>query len=109
MAELNRAYDVLRDEASRARFDRSRRVTISGVSVATTPTGPAPFRSLQPGSVLTFGRYAGWGLIPQAGLALALAPLVGPPLPDRDLLDPLLDGALRGLTAGAPTCRGPVR
>ena len=62
MAELNRAYDVLRDEASRARFDRSRRVTISGVSVATAPTGPAPFRSLQPGSVLTFGRYAGWGL-----------------------------------------------
>ncbi len=60
MAELNRAYDLLRDPQARDRYDRSRRVTISGISVAAGQT--APVRSREPGSVLTFGRYAGWGL-----------------------------------------------
>jgi curved DNA-binding protein CbpA len=61
MAELNRAYELLRDGDARARFDRSRRVTISGISVAAQTPG-APVRSREPGSILTFGRYAGWGL-----------------------------------------------
>ena len=34
MAELNRAYAMLRDPAARAAHDRSRRTTIAGVSVA---------------------------------------------------------------------------
>ncbi|HEX2765867.1 MAG TPA: DnaJ domain-containing protein [Candidatus Limnocylindria bacterium] len=62
MAELNRAYDILRDDAARARYDRSRRVTISGVSVSATAAGPAPVPSADSGSVLNFGRYIGWGL-----------------------------------------------
>jgi curved DNA-binding protein CbpA len=62
MAELNRAYDLLRDDRQRARYDRSRRVTISGVSVAVSSPSVAPMRSREPGSVLTFGRYTGWGL-----------------------------------------------
>jgi curved DNA-binding protein CbpA len=62
MAELNRAYDLLRDQGARARYDRSRRVNISGVSVAAGQHAPSPIRSREPGSVLTFGRYAGWGL-----------------------------------------------
>jgi curved DNA-binding protein CbpA len=62
MAELNRAYELLRDKAARERYDRSRRVTISGVSVAADQQAPSPIRSREPGSVLKFGRYTGWGL-----------------------------------------------
>jgi curved DNA-binding protein CbpA len=63
MAILNRAYSFVRDASSRAAFDRGRRMTIAGVSVAAT-TVP---RSVPPpvaatGSVLAFGRYAGWSL-----------------------------------------------
>jgi curved DNA-binding protein CbpA len=62
MAELNRAYELLRDPELRARFDRARRVTIAGVSVAAGHGGPAPMPGRDSGSVLTFGRYTGWGL-----------------------------------------------
>jgi len=63
MAELNRAYALLRDPARRAAFDRSRRTIIAGVSIAAVsrPNGAPPARS-SGGSVLGFGRYAGWGL-----------------------------------------------
>ena len=63
MAELNMAYAMVRDGTLRAAFDRARRVTIAGVSVAAavTPAG-APPRASEGGSVLSFGRYAGWGL-----------------------------------------------
>lgn len=64
MAELNRAYAVLRDERSRAAYDRSRRRVIGGVSVAEAhvrPSGVTP-RATNGGSVLDFGRYAGWSL-----------------------------------------------
>lgn len=63
MAELNMAYAMVRDGTLRAAFDRARRVTIAGVSVAAavTPAG-APPRASKGGSVLSFGRYAGWGL-----------------------------------------------
>jgi curved DNA-binding protein CbpA len=65
MAELNRAYALLRDERSRSSYDRSRRATIAGISVAASVQKSVP----QPppdasagGSVLNFGRYTGWSL-----------------------------------------------
>ena len=66
MAELNRAYALLRDVQGRAAHDRSRRVTIAGISVAASTARPSsggspPAPSGQ-GSVLGFGRYAGWSL-----------------------------------------------
>ncbi|MGH2380374.1 MAG: DnaJ domain-containing protein [Candidatus Limnocylindria bacterium] len=63
MAELNRAYSLLREETARAAYDRSRRTTIAGISVAATarPSSAPPPRAA-PGSVLSFGRYAGWSL-----------------------------------------------
>jgi curved DNA-binding protein CbpA len=64
MAELNRAYALLRDERSRSAHDRSRRSVIAGISVAPTAragsVAPPPVAS--PGSVLNFGRYTGWSL-----------------------------------------------
>lgn len=63
MAELNRAYSLLRDAKSRAAHDRARRATIAGVSVAApSASRPAPPATPAGGSVLTFGRYAGWSL-----------------------------------------------
>jgi curved DNA-binding protein CbpA len=63
MAELNRAYAILRDERSRSAHDRARRAAAAGVSVTTIrSTGEAPPANPSPGSVLTFGRYAGWSL-----------------------------------------------
>jgi curved DNA-binding protein CbpA len=64
MAELNRAYALLRDPAARATYDRMRRrTTIAGVTIADVarPNGAPPARS-SGGSVLAFGRYNGWGL-----------------------------------------------
>jgi curved DNA-binding protein CbpA len=64
MAELNRAYSILRDERARAAHDRSRRVSIAGVSVSASsvPSSVPPPANRSPGSVLTFGRYVGWSL-----------------------------------------------
>jgi curved DNA-binding protein CbpA len=67
MAELNRAYALLRDEKARAAYDRtSRRRVVAGVAVTDAvarPAGvPAPPSRPATGSVLTFGRYAGWSL-----------------------------------------------
>ena len=65
MAQLNRAYALLRTATSRAAHDRSRRATIAGVSVAQTVAprwAGSPPPSASPGSVLTFGRYTGWSL-----------------------------------------------
>ena len=64
MAELNRAYALLRSPMNRAAHDRSRRTTIAGVSVAQTagPRWSAPPTVASSGSVLAFGRYAGWSL-----------------------------------------------
>ena len=64
MAELNRAYAILRDATARAAHDRSRRTTIAGISVAASarPAGAPPPPSPGQGSVLTFGRYSGWSL-----------------------------------------------
>ena len=63
MAQLNHAYSLLRDEANRAAYDRSRRSTIAGISVADTARSrSAPPPRPNSGSVLTFGRYTGWSL-----------------------------------------------
>jgi curved DNA-binding protein CbpA len=64
MAVLNRAYALLRDEVARAAHDRGRRRVIAGVPVAESFTRAAgsPAASSSPGSVLGFGRYAGWAL-----------------------------------------------
>ena len=64
MAELNRAFAILRDERSRAAHDRARRVAAAGMSLASTvrPGSVAPPSNPSPGSVLNFGRYAGWSL-----------------------------------------------
>ena len=79
MAELNAARDLLLDPVARAAYDRERRGTgpaaDGGASAASTPAegsserasaahepaaGPPP--GSPSGSVLTFGRYAGWSL-----------------------------------------------
>ena len=65
MAELNRAYAILRDPAGRAAHDGSRRRIVAGISVAAAArpaSSPHPQPSPASGTVLTFGRYAGWGL-----------------------------------------------
>jgi molecular chaperone DnaJ len=64
MADLNRAYAILREERSRAAHDRSQRRVVAGVSVASSPrsTGETPPVRPSGGSVLTFGRYTGWSL-----------------------------------------------
>ena len=63
MAQLNHAYALLRDAATRTAHDRSRRTTIAGISVAATArprSVPPPITAA--GSILTFGRYIGWSL-----------------------------------------------
>jgi curved DNA-binding protein CbpA len=63
MADLNRAYRLLRDANSRAAHDRSRRGTVADIAAAPAPARPvAPVPTQASGSVLNFGRYAGWGL-----------------------------------------------
>ena len=63
MAQLNRAYAILRNERTRAAHDRARRAVAAGISVATIrSTSEAPPPNPSPGSVLSFGRYAGWSL-----------------------------------------------
>jgi len=65
MAELNRAYALLRDDQGRAAHDRSRRMTIAGISVSAAtgrPSSGPPPTAVGGGSVLGFGRYSGWSL-----------------------------------------------
>ncbi len=63
MADLNRAYALLRDPSTRAAHDRTCRTTIAGISVAVTARShAAPPLVAAAGSVLTFGRYLGWSL-----------------------------------------------
>jgi DnaJ-class molecular chaperone len=63
MAEINRAYAMLRDEATRLAFDRNRRSRVGGISGQTiVPPPAASSRASTGSSVLQFGRYAGWTL-----------------------------------------------
>ena len=60
MAELTRAFAVLRDPARRLAYDRERRgMGRARVAPATVPPPPGPERD---GAQLDFGRYAGWTL-----------------------------------------------
>ncbi len=102
MAALNRAYAVLRDERTRAAHDRSRRTTISGISVGRDrPPGgraggsrPGERRRLRALCRLEPARPGSPGSrLPD----LAVAPLVRHPLPDRDLRDPPHHGPIRRL------------
>jgi len=64
MAELNNAWSVLSDAASRRAYDQQRRLRLSGgrwdASVIATPSSPGPSW----GRILEYGRFAGWS-IPQ--------------------------------------------
>lgn len=85
MAELNAARDLLLDPAARAAYDRARATTPGGTAGAPGGAAPSPPATSPPaasraaasapggeaavpppgnpsGSVLTFGRYAGWSL-----------------------------------------------
>jgi DnaJ-class molecular chaperone len=63
MADLNRAYAMLRDARTRTAYDRSRRAAVVGISMAPSArTSAAPPANPSPGSILDFGRYAGWSL-----------------------------------------------
>lgn len=62
MAELNQAYALVRDPATRARHDAARRrASVTTIQPASAGAAPPP-RSTTAGSRLTFGRYAGWTL-----------------------------------------------
>ncbi len=60
MAELTRAYAILRDPARRSAYDRQRRGG-GATSVTANPVPPRDYGAAT-GSQLDFGRYAGWTL-----------------------------------------------
>jgi len=69
MAALNAAWTMLRDPVRRAAVDRERAVSIArrwpkdareGAGAAASPSGAPPGSAF--GTVLDFGRYAGWSL-----------------------------------------------
>lgn len=60
MLELNAAYALIRDELTRAAWDRAQRVQAS--SPTSAGRVPPPPRSDAAGTRVGFGRYAGWTL-----------------------------------------------
>jgi curved DNA-binding protein CbpA len=63
MSAINRAWNTLSDPSSRAAYDRERRLRTSGDrwdAYATTATASALDHAS--GTVLEFGRYAGWSI-----------------------------------------------
>jgi curved DNA-binding protein CbpA len=63
MGELNEAYALVREPATRARYDTARRRLSSAIQPAPAVGAPAaPPRSAAAGSRLSFGRYEGWTL-----------------------------------------------
>jgi curved DNA-binding protein CbpA len=70
MAELNEAYALVRDEATRGQWDAAQRAVNRAASgygfaraaSATASAAPPPPRAHAAGTRLEFGRYAGWTL-----------------------------------------------
>ena len=69
MAILNQAWEILRTASSRAAYDRARAEAQRAPAVPTPDVSrpmPAPMPATPPGrpsgSILDFGRYAGWSL-----------------------------------------------
>ena len=70
MAELNYAFNVVRDPTSRAAYDQQRQASRTRAVPITPPTSPtapaepaAPRQPISERSVLDFGRYQGWTII----------------------------------------------
>ncbi len=67
MTALNNAWTVLRDPEARAEYDRARHIAQAPPATPPRPVDPWEIRPVAPsgtpsGSVLDFGRYAGWSL-----------------------------------------------
>ena len=63
MAELNQAYELVRDPTRRARHDVAQRRAAIPTASASFETSPIPPpRSSAAGTRVSFGRYAGWTL-----------------------------------------------
>ena len=65
MADLNRAYALVRDPGARARHDAERRRNAGVMAASRSGASPAhvpPPRSASAGTRVAFGRYAGWTL-----------------------------------------------
>ena len=60
MLELNAAYALVRDELTRAAWDRAQRAQANGQTSAGRV--PPPPRSESAGTRISFGRYMGWTL-----------------------------------------------
>ncbi len=62
MRQLNEAWALVRDEATRARYDRGTRTLSAAAAAAVAPgTAPMPMRPSD-GPKVDFGRYAGWSI-----------------------------------------------
>lgn len=62
MARLNRAYATVRDPEARAAYDRERAAAATPARAGSRPTAPSPPATGRRGTVLPYGRYAGWAL-----------------------------------------------
>ena len=62
MAELNAAYDLVREPGRRAAFDRGWRKSATAPDPIITPPPRSNGNGAQDGARLDFGRYRGWSL-----------------------------------------------
>lgn len=62
MARLNRAYATLRDPETRRTYDRERAARNNSPKRAAPGATPPPTSTDRRGTVLPYGRYAGWAL-----------------------------------------------
>ncbi len=62
MARLNGAYAILRDPETRRTYDRERTAQANPPRRSVPSAAPPPTATDRRGTVLPYGRYAGWGL-----------------------------------------------
>ncbi len=62
MARLNRAYAILRDPETRRTYDHERAAPANSPKGAARVATPPPAATDRRGTVLPYGRYAGWAL-----------------------------------------------